>query len=497
MSNPIKKLAGQTVIYGLGTILPRFLNYLLTPLLTYIFQKPVDYGVNSEMYAYIAFLNVIFTYGMETAFFNFASKRENKIEVYNTALGSLIISSVGFSLLMFLFAHPIANWLEYPEKISYIYWTILIIATDALMAIPFAKLRLNNKALNFALIKAGNVVVNISLHIFFFVFCKNAYENGEASTLASFYNPQIGIGYSFLANLIANLFSLLFLAPQFKDFRFSINTSLWKEMFNYAWPLLILGLAGMVNETFDRIILKKLLPDDIGQHAQGIYGACYKISILMTVFIQAFRYAAEPFFFNNAKEKDANKVNAFVMKVFVIFCSFLFLATMMNLPVLKYFVSAPYWEGLGVVPILLLANLFLGVYFNLSIWYKLTGQTKYGAIITVIGAVITLVINLIFVPTHSYMASAWATLAAYASMAIISYFIGQKHYPIKYNVRAMGFFFALAVALYFLSFLWQGLDNKYLRLILNNLLVVLFVFLFYKLDFSNLKKFKNQTSDNS
>ncbi|MBL7916893.1 MAG: oligosaccharide flippase family protein, partial [Bacteroidia bacterium] len=296
MSNPIKKLAGQTVIYGLGTILPRFLNYLLTPLLTYIFQKPVDYGVNSEMYAYIAFLNVIFTYGMETAFFNFASKRDDKTEVYNTALGSLIISSVGFSVLMFLFAHPIANWLKYPDKISYIYWTILIIATDAIMAIPFAKLRLNNKALNFALIKAGNVVVNISLHIFFFVFCKNAYENGETSTLASFYNPQIGIGYSFLANLIANLFSLLFLAPQFKDFKFSINAALWKEMFNYAWPLLILGLAGMVNETFDRIILKKLLPDDIGQHAQGVYGACYKISILMTVFIQAFRYAAEPFF---------------------------------------------------------------------------------------------------------------------------------------------------------------------------------------------------------
>jgi O-antigen/teichoic acid export membrane protein len=217
----------------------------------------------------------------------------------------------------------------------------------------------------------------------------------------------------------------------------------------------------------------------------------------MTVFIQAFRYAAEPFFFNNAKEKDANKVNAFVMKVFVIFCSFLFLATMMNLPILKYFVSAPYWEGLGVVPILLLANLFLGVYFNLSIWYKLTGQTKYGAIITLIGAVITLAINLVFVPTHSYMASAWATLAAYGSMAVISYFLGQKHYPIKYNIRAMAVFLILALGLYFLSFLWQGLDNKYLRLILNNLLVVLFVFLFYKLDFSNLKKFKNQTSDNS
>jgi len=496
VSNPIKKLAGQTVIYGLGTILPRFLNYLLTPLLTYIFQKPVDYGINSEIYAYIAFLNVIFTYGMETAFFNFASKRDDKSEVYHTALTSVIISSFCFSVLLFLFSKPIANWLEYPDKLSFIYWTILIIATDAVMAIPFARLRLSNKALHFALIKSANVLVNISLHVFFFVFCKNAYENNESGALASFYNPQIGIGYSFLANLLANLFSLLLLAPQFKDFKIKINKVLWKEMFSYAWPLLILGLAGMVNETFDRIILKKLLPADIGQHAQGIYGACYKISILMTVFIQAFRYAAEPFFFNQAKEKDSKKVYAFVMKVFVVFCSFLFLATMMNLPWLKYFVSPPYWEGLEVVPVLLIANLFLGIYFNLSIWYKLTGQTKFGAIITIIGAAITLIINFAFVPQFGYHASAWATLAAYSTMAVISYFLGQKHYPIKYNLRAMFVFFGLALAMYFLSFTWQGLENKYWRLILNNLLVVLFVFLFYKLDFSNLKKFKSQTSDN-
>lgn len=492
MSNPIKKLAGQTVIYGLGTILPRFLNYLLTPLLTYIFQKPVDYGVNSEIYAYIAFLNVIFTYGMETAFFNFSSKRENKEDVYHTALSSILLSTAIFSILLFLFSEPIAGWLEYPDKLNYIYWTILILATDAVMAIPFARLRLSNKALNFALIKAVNVVVNISLHIFFFVFCKNAYESNSSSALAGFYKPEVGIGYAFLSNLLANLFSLLMLAPQLKDFRFQINKSLWMEMFSYAWPLLILGLAGMVNETFDRIIIKKLLPDDIGQHAQGVYGACYKISILMTVFIQAFRYAAEPFFFNSAKDKDSKKTYAFVMKVFVIFCSFLFLATMMNLPVLKYFVSAPYWEGLSVVPVLLMANLFLGVYYNLSIWYKLTGQTKFGAVITIIGAAITLVINFAFVPQFSYNASAWATLAAYFTMAVISYILGQKHYPIKYNIRAMSVFFLLALALYFISLSWQSLEIKYLKLFLNNLLVVLFVYLFYKLEFSNLKNFKKQ-----
>jgi O-antigen/teichoic acid export membrane protein len=496
VSNPIKKLAGQTVIYGLGTILPRFLNYLLTPLLTYIFQKPVDYGINSEMYAYIGFLNVIFTYGMETAFFNFSSKRENKDEIYNTALTSLLFSSIGFSLLMFIFSGQIANWLEYPEKLNYIHWTILIIATDAIMAIPFAKLRLSNNALRFAIIKGINVLVNISLHVFFFVICKNAFENNESGTLASLYNPEVGIGYSFLSNLIANLISLLLLSPQFNGFKITLNKTLWLEMFSYAWPLLILGLAGMVNEVFDRILIKKLLPDDVGQHAQGVYGACYKISILMTVFIQAFRYAAEPFFFNSSKDKDSKKVYAFVMKVFVIFCSFLFLGTMMNLPVLKYFVSQPYWEGLSVVPVLLMANLFLGVYYNLSIWYKLTGQTKYGASITVVGAIITLAINIAFVPVFSYMASAWATLAAYGTMMVISYFLGQKHYPIKYNVRAMSVFFIAAIGLYFASFLWQDLENKYLKLLLNNLLVVLFVFFFYKLEFSNLKKFKTSSGAN-
>ncbi len=496
MSNPLKNLAGQTIIYGLGTILPRFLNYLLTPLLTYIFQKPVDYGVNSEMFAYIAFLNVVFTYGMETAFFNFSSKRENKLEVYNTALTSLIISSLSFCLLLFLFSHTIAGWLEYPDKMKYIYWIILIITADAISAIPFAQLRLANKAKKFAIIKSINVFINVILHVFFFVFCKNAYEAGEQNFFAIMYDPQIGIGYSFLSTLIASLSSLLFLGDQFKSYRFQFNKELWLQMFKYAWPLLVLGLAGMVNDTFDRIILKKLLPEDIGKYAQGVYGACYKISILMIVFIQAFRYAAEPFFFNNAKSTDSKKIYAFVMKAFVIFCSFLFLATMMNLPVLKYFVSSPYWEGLKVVPILLLANLFLGIYYNLGIWFKLTGQTKFGASITIAGAVVTLIINFAFVPTYSYMACAWATFAAYGVMMVISYFLGKKHYPVNYNLRAISLFFFLALGFYFLSLLWVDMPMPYVKLILNNLLVLLFVYLFYKLEFSNIKKFKNSTSAN-
>jgi O-antigen/teichoic acid export membrane protein len=491
VSNPLKKLAGQTVIYGLGTILPRFLNFLLTPLLTYIFQKPVEYGVNSEMFSYIAFMNVVFTYGMETAFFNFSNKTEDKDSVYNTALTSLIISSVSLALILFLFAQPIANWMDYPDKLKYVYWTIGILATDAMMAIPFARMRIQGKATQFALLKALNVVVNVGLHVFFFVFCKNAYENNETGALASYYDPAVGIGYSFLSGFVANCVSLLFLGPQFRFFRFAFDVELWKEMFHYAWPLLILGLAGMVNEVFDRLIIKHLLPKGIGQSEQGIYGACYKVAMLMTIFRQAFQYAAEPFFFNNAKEKDSKRVYAFVMKAFVIFCCFIFLFTMMNLPIIKHLIISPnYFEGLGVVPILLLANLFVGVYFNLSIWYKLTGQTKFGAIITVIGAVITLIINFAFVPKFSYMACAWATFAAYGTMMVISYILGQKYYPVKYNLRVISVFFFLAIGFYFLSFLWQGLYNKYLKLILNNLLVLLFVFFFYKLEFSNLKKFK-------
>ncbi len=496
MSNPLKKLAGQTVIYGLGTILPRFLNFLLTPLLTYIFTRPVDFGVNSEIYSYIAFMNVIFTYGMETAFFNFSSKKEDKNSVYNTALTSLIISSVSFAVILLLFAQPIANWLDYPDKLKYIYWTIAILATDAVMAIPFARLRINNQAKTFALLKALNVFVNVGLHVFFFVFCKHAYESNEPGALASFYDPEIGIGYSFLSGVIANFVSLIFLAPQFKLFRFAFNKELWKEMFRYAWPLLILGLAGMVNEVFDRLIIKQLMPGYEGQYAQGIYGACYKIAMLMTMFRLAFSYAAEPFFFNSAKDKDSKKIYAFVMKVFVIFCAFIFLVTMMNLPILKRMIAPTYWEGLAVVPILLLANLFVGVYYNLSIWYKLTGQTKFGAIITIIGAVITLTINFAFIPKFGYMACAWATFAAYGIMMVISYVLGQKYYPVKYNVRAISVFFALAVGLYLLSLVWQGLDNKYLKLILNNLLVVLFVLFFYKLEFSNLKNFNKSAGAN-
>jgi O-antigen/teichoic acid export membrane protein len=471
---------------------PKFLNYFLTFALTYIFKEPTDFAANPELFAYISFMNVIFTYGMETAFFNFASKSENKNEVYSTSLISVLSSTVLFGITLFLFSGLIAEKLHYESNLNYIYWTILIIATDAVMAIPFARLRIEGKARKFATIKALNVILNVSITVFYLVICKKAYESGEENFLASLYDPSVGIGYTFLANVLANIFSILLLTKQFAGFQWHFNKLLWNKMISYAWPLLILGMAGMINETFDRIIIKELLPEETGRQAQGIYGACYKIAILMTIFIQAFRYAAEPFFFNQSADKNSKKTYAIIMKYFVIFCTFLFLGTLMNMPWIRLIISEKYREGLGVVPILLLANLFLGVYINLSFWYKLTGQTRYGAIITVVGAVITLIINFAFVPTYSYMACAWATFAAYGTMMIISYTLGQKHFPIKYNLRSMLFFFFSSLLLYFLSFAWGDMENIYVKTILNNLLVLIFVWLFYKLEFSNLKNIKQQ-----
>jgi len=501
VGNPLKKLAGQTVIYGLSTITQRFLNYLLVPVLTYIFTNPADFGVNTEIYTYISFLNVILTYGMETAFFNFVTKREDKSVVYSTALISLLSTTTLFILVGYFSSTYIAINLDYAGNVQFIQWMVFIIATDALMAIPFARLRAEQRPLKFASIKMANILANIAITLFFVYFCKNAYEadliNGTSSALGRLYDPKIGIGYAFLANLLANLLSLLLLGKQFVGFSYTFDKKLWFQMLGYALPLLIVGLAGMINETFDRYILKRLLPKDVRMYELGVYGACYKISILMTIFRQAFQYAAEPFFFSHAKQEDSRKLNALVMKYFVIICSFLFLAVMMNMHWIKYFVSENYWSGLDVVPILLLANLFLGIYYNLSVWYKLTSQTRFGAYITIFGALITLVINFAFIPRFSYMASAWATFAAYGAMMVVSYIIGQKYYPTRYNIRNFVFFFGFALAFYFASLIWKGrFSNVAVELAINNVLVLIYCWLFIKFELPNLKK-ANATGTNS
>jgi O-antigen/teichoic acid export membrane protein len=494
VSNPLKKLAGQTVIYGLGNVLPKFINFIFSFVLTYIFKEPASLAPNAVFFGYISFFNIIFTYGMETAFFNFVSKTENKDRVYSTALISILASSAGLSLMLILFSEPLASLIKEPGRGNFVTWCILIVATDAIMAIPFARLRLNNNAKKFATVNITKILVIVGINVFYFIVCKRAFERGETSFLAGLYDPEVGIGYSFLATLLANIFTIGLLAGEFTGFQYIFDKDLWKKMFSYSWPLLILGLAGMINETFDRIVLKYLLPENVADYQVGVYSNCYKIAMLMAIFTQAFRYAAEPFFFSNAKDKNSQKLNALIMKYYILFCLFLFLGTMMNLPWIQFAISEKYRVGLSVVPILLLANLCVGVYFNLSVWYKLTGQTKFGAAITIVGAIVTLTINFLFIPAYGYMACAWATFFSYAVMMIVSYLAGQKHYPIKYNLRSIFVFTGIALGLYCISNTWSEMNNKILKLILNNVLLLIFTFLFYKLEFDNLKKIKSAQS---
>ncbi len=495
--NSLKNLAGQTVIYGLSSIIGRLLNYLLVPLHVYIFTNPSEYGVVGEMYAWVSLLIVVLVYGMETAFFRYNELEENKNKVFGTSFISLLITSALFILLMFTFIEPVADLLKYSSHPEYLQWFSLIIVLDVLSTIPFARLRSQNRAKRFAAIKIIGILVNVILNLFFLLFCPWLAEFPEYVSLISwFYNPSVGIGYIFLANLFSSFVILLFLIPVIKlrDVRF--NFKLWKSMFYYAFPLLIFGLAGIINETMDRILIKVLSDPSIAMSQVGIYSACYKISIMMTIFIQAFKYAAEPFFFSKAKDSDAKHAYSMVMTYFVATCSFIFLAIMLYMDVVKNFVSASYQEGLGVVPILLMANLFLGVFYNLSVWYKITGQTRFGAYISIFGALITLVLNYILIPIMGYMGAAWATFICYSSMMIISYFLSQKYYYIKYNLKKVFGYLALSLVLYFSSTFIPKIDQTF-NLAINTLFLLLFVTVIYIFERKVFRKlFIEQKEDN-
>ncbi|HET6992448.1 MAG TPA: oligosaccharide flippase family protein [Bacteroidia bacterium] len=472
--NPLKKLAGQTAMYGLPTIVGRLLNYALVPYLTHIFA-PEAYGTVTAFYAYMSFLNVFFTYGMETGLFNFSVRESNKDLVYSTALRSIFVSTILLVLPVILFSDKIADLVLFPGHGDLVLWVILIVATDALTAIPFAKLREQNKPKRFATIKIINIIINLAMNFFFFGLCKHAFENSPDSFFGNLYNPGIGIGYTFVAQLIANVASVLLLLPELSRIRYGFDKTILKKMLHYSLPLLVVGLAGMTNETMDRILLKYILPKGIADTQVGIYGACYKIAILMTIFTQAFKYAAEPFFFSHQKEKDAHKLYGKVMNVFVIFGLLIFLGTTLNISWIKHFVGNEYWPGLPVVPILLLANLFLGMFFNLSIWYKLTGRTRFGMWLTLFGAAITLVLNLLWIPLSNsfyggYMGSAWATLICYGAMMVISYFIGQKYYRVEYDVLRILAYLGFAIGLFFIG-TYIDTHSKILDLVLKNALI--------------------------
>ncbi|MBA3829679.1 MAG: oligosaccharide flippase family protein [Taibaiella sp.] len=449
----LKKLAGQTAWYGVSSIFARLLNYLLTPYLTLKFSK-ATYGEMSIVYAAIPFLNVIFTYGMETAYFRFSNRGLDQKKVFSTGSLSLITSTILLTAGMILFRNQIAGLLNLRDHPQFITWAAYIIALDTLTTLPFAKLRNDNRPRKYASIRVLSIVVNIALVYFFYSVLPDIAKNNPGSFFANWYDPALGAGYFIIAGIISSAVTFLVLLPEFFSFRLEWNKKLWVEMMLYTLPLMIAGFGGMINETFDRIMLGRWAPM-AGHTAKmaevGIYGACYKLSILITLFVQAFRMGAEPFFFQQAGNEDAPRTYARVMKYFVITICCMFLMVALYLDLWKHFIqNRQMWVGLTVVPILLLANMCLGVYYNLAIWYKLSQKTGAGATITLVGAAITLIINFFFIPYYSYMACAWATLICYATMMVISYIWGQRVYPIPYPVKKLLGYFAFMLLLYFL-----------------------------------------------
>ena len=484
----LKKLAGQTAIYGLPSIIGRLLNYLLVPLHTGKFTTS-EYGEIVEMYSYVAFLVVLLTYGMETAYFRFQSKEgSNHKVIFSTVLISLFSSTILFISFATFFAGDIATLLKYPDNSEYVIWFAYIVGLDAISSIPMARLRIENKAIRFASVNMANILVNIGLNLFWVGYCLPAYNAGESNfILDNFYSPEIGIGYVFIANLFATIVKFTLLSPYLLKVNFSFSKSILKEMLIYGGPLLIASVAIIINETSDKILLKWLLLDDLGLYkakAQvGIYGGVYKLSIIISLFIQAFRYAAEPFFFAQEREKDSKQTYATIMKYFVIVCSVIFLAVMLYLDQLKRFVNnEAYWEGLHIVPILLFANIFLGIFYNLSVWYKLNGKTKYGAYIAVIGAIITLVLNIILIPQIGYLGSAWATFACYGTMAIISYILGQKYFKVNYSLKSIFFYLGLAFIFYWASTLLSLPEESFLKFGVNTLILITFLSITFVLE---------------
>jgi O-antigen/teichoic acid export membrane protein len=493
---PLKDLAGQTVVYGLPSIIGRFLGYLLVPIYTHVFI-PGEYGKITFVYAYISFINILLTYGMETSLFNFSRLEENKKKVYSTTLLSVVSTSAFFIVLIVSFRQYLAGLIHLPEHPEYITWLALILCTDAVCAIAFAKLRQLNKARKFATIKALNIIINILSNLFFLLLCPEIYKHPDSifyPIIQAIYSPAIGIGYILISNVIASVATLLLLLPDMYRAGIDFDSALWKRMMPYAMPLIFAGLAGMVNETLDRILLQYLLPANVSWQQGGIYSACYKISIIVTMFVQAFKYASEPYFFANAREKDFAKTFADIVKYFIIGCLLISLGTLLNLSWMKNYIGKDYWIGLDVVPILLLANVCLGVFYTLSIWYKLANKTMYGAYLTSIGAIITIVLDVYWIPRIGYIGCAWATLICYATVMVLSYFMSRKQLPVKYDFFRIGIYFALSLILYFMS-TQINLDSKVLMLIINNGLILIFVAVVYfmeKPSFALLKNLKKQ-----
>lgn len=482
----IKQLAGQTLWYGGSTIAARLLNYLLTPYLTLKLYGD-DYGDNTLVYSLIPFLNIIFTYGLETGFFRFSQKKEQADDLNNVTSISIIASTLLLTTLMFLLAQPLASLISIGKHPEYIKLAAIIIAFDSLSTIPFAKLRQSGRPIKFAIIRVTSVLINLAVLYFLLSLAPQLAKQNPNSVFTVLSNKSMGVTYVLIANGIMAAFTFTMLWKEFKSFEWKFNTTLWKEIMLYSMPMLIVGLGGMVNETLDRLMLGWF---NIPKFDIGTYGACYKLSILITVFIQAFRLGAEPFFFKQASGENPQRIYARVMKFFVIVLCTMFLFVALYIDIWKHFIQNPaMWVGLKIVPVLLLANMFLGIYYNLAVWYKVTNNTKSGAWITFGGALITISINYIFIPRYNYVASAWATFLCYFSMMVTCFIWGQKVYPVPYAWKKLIAYIVIVVLLFFLhkwlTYLWT---NNTFNFALASAILLGFVFFIFKVEKKEFQK---------
>lgn len=453
-----KNLFKQTAIYGLATVLPKMFSFLLVPLYTNLLPK-AEYGKVSIIFAYMIFFNVILAYGMETAFFRFYNKEDDKDKVIETATVSLFWTTIVFLFVALLYRSTLSDLTGIDAQ--YIGYTIWILALDALVIIPFSKLRAIQKPMVYATVKIGNVLVNLTLSVLFLLYLPRIVHNNPNGFLSSIYIENFQIGYIFLANIIASLLTFLVLSPNYFLLKWKFDFVLWKQMMRYGLPILVAGIAFAINEQFDKILLAKLLPANIAESEVGVYSACYKLGLFMVLYRTAYTLGIEPFFFSHASDKNAPQTYAMVTKYFVIFGSFILLSVIVFADLFKRFLitDSSYWVAMKVVPLIILANFFLGIYTNLSVWYKLIDKTQVGAYISIVGALITLVLNYLLIPSMSYYGSAIATIAAYGSMMVISYYLGNKYYPIPYDLKKIGGY--LFVSILFSAISFYGYRENY------------------------------------
>lgn len=491
----IKSLFKDTAIYGMSSIVGRFLNWCLVPMYTYCFAAE-EYGVVTNLYAYVALVLIILTYGMETGFFRFANHERwtNPGQVYTTALMSLGASSMLFVIAGCLLSPALASRLDCADHPAYIWMMVVAVGTDAYTSIPFAYLRYRKRPVRFATLKLVNIALNIALNLFFILLCPVIWKSAP-EWIAWFYDPDFGVGYIFLANMISSLATLLMVVPEILAENYNFNGKLLREMLRYSFPLLIIGIAGIMNQTIDKILYPMLIEDKAeAMSGLGIYGANYKIAIVMVMFIQAFRFAYEPFIFARNKgegKDDRNRAYVAAMNWFVIFGLFIFLGVMFYLPVLKYFISPAYFEGLRVVPIIMMAELFFGIFFNLSLWYKLTDRTIWGTWFSLMGLAVTLAVNVIFVPRYGYMACAWAAFSCYGAMMAVSYLVGRVKHPVGYDIPRLITYFVVAMGLWALSGLVTTGVNAY-DFAMRFLLLVVYGGCVCLLEFKGLEMFKRR-----